>query len=159
MFLGHCYEMPAIINIRYLTRYMLQNVLNKFLVSYLLRNVSYYDKCQVPYLEMLGISYSRYTQNCQVLKCHIHDLLPSQCEILCRHIVLPPLQLQRSYRNKTNSNSTRILSLRHLSGCWRLFTENGNTPTVRNVEPGVSDTTTARGRGGGRKKRDITSIE
>ena len=117
---GHCYEMPAIINVRYLTRYMLQNVLNKFLVSP--RNVSYYNKRQVPYLEMLGTSYSRYTQNYQVLKCHINDLLPLQCDILCRHLVLPPLpateKLQeqnklQQYQNTFSETSVWVLKAVH----------------------------------------------
>ena len=43
-----------------------------YLTRCTLQNDSSSTKFQVPYLEML--SYSRYTRNCQVLKCHIHDL-------------------------------------------------------------------------------------
>ena len=64
--------MPATINVRHLTigacHKMSATVQNKFLLSYLPQNVSYYQECQVIMLD----TYIPYpgTWNCQVLKCH-----------------------------------------------------------------------------------------
>jgi len=54
------HEIPGIVNIKHLNRYMLQNVsyyYYQWMSGIVPRDVRY-------------ISYSRYTWNCQVLKCH-----------------------------------------------------------------------------------------
>ena len=74
-YLGTEIRATATINVRYFTRYIHATKCRLQYFWYVTHHeMSAINECQVLPRNVRYIFYSRYTQNCQVLKCLIHDL-------------------------------------------------------------------------------------